>query len=516
VKIYLTFNLLMIVGALFSFLLFRLNQRFGLFLFLRELKLNYALLTTCFSLALLQNFLPAQIFFEPPAKIWSGHKMQIEKASYVSVAGTKATVPAERAGRSINSILIVVFLFGSLKLTRDLYRLTKIKTKSFQVKRVGRVAIYASETIHTPFSHWIPFKASVTVPTSMLGTDWRIAVLHELQHHRQNDTQWVYALWFFRTVCFWNPAIYLWSYLISEIQELACDESLVGRSKISPQVYASCLIRVAETSVQSDRALTCATGLSFRVGRYSLTRRIHSMFSSKKKSLSRPAFGVLTTAILTVMVSVAIGSQNLVQDRRVAQEDAEKMLQNYNGSVGVVINESVLKQLNRYIGTPEGRDFMKASLGRMQTHKSLIEKKIIEYGVPKELIAIPITESGYENLPPNNKQGYGAGLWMFIKTTAQRYRLKVEAPPGVDERLDIEKETDAAMRYLSSNQKLFKSWDLAILAYNIGENAVQKGINKTGSTDVWTLLHHGYENDKDYFPKLIAAILIMNNPAVLD
>jgi hypothetical protein len=46
----------------------------------------------------------------------------------------------------------------------------------------------------------------------------------------------------------------------------------------------------------------------------------------------------------------------------------------------------------------------------------------------------------------------------------------------------------------------------------MGENAVQKGIDALGSRDAWTLIRNGYEGDKDYLPRLMAAILIMRSP----
>jgi hypothetical protein len=37
-------------------------------------------------------------------------------------------------------------------------------------------------------------------------------------------------------------------------------------------------------------------------------------------------------------------------------------------------------------------------------------------------------------------------------------------------------------------------------------------MNALGSRDAWKLIRNGYEGDKDYLPKLMAAILIKRNP----
>jgi membrane-bound lytic murein transglycosylase D len=147
----------------------------------------------------------------------------------------------------------------------------------------------------------------------------------------------------------------------------------------------------------------------------------------------------------------------------------------------------------------------------MKAYEGIIGKYVNKYGLPSELLAIPIIESGYQNNHvPSDIRIKAAGLWQFIVSTARNYGLKVD--DVVDERLDVPLATDAAMRYLQSNYLRFKDWQLATLAYNMGENAVQKGIVATGSRDAWTLIRNGHEGDKDYLPKLMAAILIMKNP----
>lgn len=214
-----------------------------------------------------------------------------------------------------------------------------------------------------------------------------------------------------------------------------------------------------------------------------------------------------------LIASISWASQNLIQDRRVTIKEAEAMAKNAESSeFPIVINELVLKQLNQYLGTQKGRAHMKESLERMNEHRAMIERKLKEYKVPQELIAIPIIESGYKNSSQTNKY-HSAGLWMFIPQTAKAYGLKLGA---VDERLNPELETDAAMRLLLANKLRFKDWGLSVLAYNAGEKAIQNGIDKTQTRDPWALVKAGVELDANYLSNLTAAILIMKNPESLN
>ena len=128
-------------------------------------------------------------------------------------------------------------------------------------------------------------------------------------------------------------------------------------------------------------------------------------------------------------------------------------------------------------------------------------------------MAVALVESGYQNLPPRDGKPWGAGIWMLITNTAKNYGLKVNST--IDERLNIEAETDAAMRLLTANKMRFKDWSLSLMAYNMGEGAVQNAINKTGSKDAWELIRAGYEGDKNYLAKVMAVVLILENPSYL-
>jgi membrane-bound lytic murein transglycosylase D len=257
----------------------------------------------------------------------------------------------------------------------------------------------------------------------------------------------------------------------------------------------------------------CATGLVFLVERNLLKRRIERMLKQNVFIKGKSIHMSLGLAIVVLMTGIAYASNGFVQDRRITMTEAMKLAAKaqQNSDFPVVLNEAVLKQLNRYIGTPEGRDFMRNALQRMEGYRSVIENKIKGYRLPDELLALPITESGYQNLSEgHNPHMKAAGIWQFIPATARNFGLRVDEQK--DERLDITLSTDAALRYLQANQLRFGDWHLAVLAYNMGESAVQKGIDATASRNAWILIRNGYEGDKDYLPKLIAAILIMKNP----
>lgn len=522
---YLNMNLLILIGfiglGLFSFISRKVKIRIGAE---QELKLHYIILLVILAFTVIHPILPQNEIFSPAAKVWSAQSIKNfgeeyaapDKGGYLSLpslAGT-STLQADQVAAIWFMLGTLILFLGSLFIIRDLRTLFKIKRNSFPIKKIGQVHIFISDLIRVPFSYWLPGQANIVMPSSLIErrAEYKMAIVHELQHHRHQDTKWVYVLWGLRLICVINPAIHYWNRWISEIQEFACDETLVDQNKVQSQAYARCLIEVAQSAIDQKYVPVCATGLTFLIERNILKRRIEKMLTKSSTKMKRSISVTVGIVLSLVVGATAFASKGLVQDRRVNMGQAKAMAVKAQSEVGfpVVVNDLVLKQLNRYIGTPEGREFMRSSLQRMENYRGVIEGKIQEYSAPSELMAVPIIESGYQNLEQDNNMGHGAGLWMFIAPTARTYGLRVDAQ--VDERLNVDALSDAAMRYLKSNYLRFKDWHLAALAYNIGENRVQQAINKTGSKDAWKLIRNGYENDRDYLPRLMAAIIIMRNP----
>jgi membrane-bound lytic murein transglycosylase D len=523
---YLNLNLLILIGfaglALFSMILRFAGRRFSSN---RELKLQYCVLMAVLGLSAIHPLLPRQEVFTPAAKVWSAPSLKSFADAYGSTqrggylifltpAGT-STLQADRFATIWSSLAVLLIFMGGIFILREIRVLLKLSRSSFLIRRLGRVRICVNDDIRVPLSYWSPGRANVVIPSAFLEDreKYQIAVAHEIQHHRHGDTQWVFVLWGLKLVCIINPVIHIWNRWISEIQEFACDETLVDQGRVESQAYARCLVEVAQTAADQRSVPVGATGLMFLIERKLLHRRIERMLSKSSNQVGRSIGVAVGLVLVLVMGATSYASNSLVQDRRVNMAQARAMALRAQSRVGfpVVVNDLVLKQLNRYIGTPEGREFMRDSLARMENYKQVVGDHLVKYGVPVEIMALPIVESGYQNLPQRvDVSMKSAGLWQFIPETARNYGLKVDR--RVDERLDVALLTDAAMRYLKSNNLRFKDWQLSLLAYNMGENAVQKGMDALNTRDAWTLIRAGYEGDSDYLAKFMAAVLIMQNP----
>lgn len=158
-------------------------------------------------------------------------------------------------------------------------------------------------------------------------------------------------------------------------------------------------------------------------------------------------------------------------------------------------------------------DDLKQALLRLQQLRPVVEPILRSEGLPADLIAIVLVESAAQ---PAAQSPRGArGLWQFIPETAQRYGLVVDGRR--DERLETEKATRAAARYLRDLYLQFGDWSLAFAGYNAGEQAVQRAINRNGMGDFRVLSERRLlpAETRSYVPEVVAAVELLGSPAAL-
>jgi len=100
---------------------------------------------------------------------------------------------------------------------------------------------------------------------------------------------------------------------------------------------------------------------------------------------------------------------------------------------------------------------------RFLPFKNSLKNIFIKENFPPEFIALSFVESSF-----NYKAGSNAGavgVWQFIRSTGSKF-LKINT--RIDERKNILLSTIAAIKLLKGNKRAYKSWELAIVAYNSG------------------------------------------------
>jgi len=172
--------------------------------------------------------------------------------------------------------------------------------------------------------------------------------------------------------------------------------------------------------------------------------------------------------------------------------------------VNPIYNPAVRSYLNTYIySRPEHTAGM---IGWAAVYFPMFEKALAEEGLPTDLKYLSIVESAL-NPEAISRSGAG-GLWQFMKPTARECGLKISS--YVDERMDPEKSTKAAVLYLKTLYAMFGNWELVMAAYNAGPGRVRAAAKKAGTNDYWKMARYLPAETQSYVPGFIAASYLMN------
>lgn len=135
-----------------------------------------------------------------------------------------------------------------------------------------------------------------------------------------------------------------------------------------------------------------------------------------------------------------------------------------------------------------------------------IESVLKQEKLPLDLKYLPIVESALLSHGESHKDA--VGYWQFIKSTGQRYGLRIDSK--VDERREMFCATRAACRYLKDLYSQFGSYLLAMSAYNMGESGLSKTMALQETRDFFSL--YLPQETQRYILKMVAVKLIMSAP----
>jgi membrane-bound lytic murein transglycosylase D len=178
--------------------------------------------------------------------------------------------------------------------------------------------------------------------------------------------------------------------------------------------------------------------------------------------------------------------------------------------IPLVVNRHVENEIKLFQSLE--RDFFLESYHRSGRYHDDMVKAFREAGLPEEIAWLPLIESGFKVRALSRARALG--LWQFIPSTGYKFGLKRNA--WIDERLDPEKSTAAAIAYLKELHQLFGDWATVLAAYNCGEGNVLRVIRqqKVNYLDnFWDLYERLPRETARYYPRFLAVLTILKDPA---
>jgi membrane-bound lytic murein transglycosylase D len=178
-------------------------------------------------------------------------------------------------------------------------------------------------------------------------------------------------------------------------------------------------------------------------------------------------------------------------------------------SIPLEENKEVMNEIACFQGRERG-SFLEA-YKRSGLYRKMIIEELKKEGMPEELSWLPMIESFFKVRALSRARALG--MWQFISSTGYRFGLKRDR--YVDERMDPVKATRAAIQYLIELHSFFGDWLTALAGYNCGEIRVQNVIRSQRINyldNFWDLFRQLPFETARYVPRLIATLLIINNP----
>lgn len=187
-------------------------------------------------------------------------------------------------------------------------------------------------------------------------------------------------------------------------------------------------------------------------------------------------------------------------------EEVEKRVAAMETDMPFELNETIFAFINYF--TVRNRDYTRMVLARQDMYFPMFDEALEKQQMPGDIKYLAIIESG---LNPSARSRMGAsGLWQFMPATGKEFQLYINS--HVDDRLDPEKSTDAALRYLKALNRRFNNWELALAAYNCGPGNVNKAIRRSGGKRTfWGIYRFLPRETRSYIPQFQAIMYVLRH-----
>jgi len=173
------------------------------------------------------------------------------------------------------------------------------------------------------------------------------------------------------------------------------------------------------------------------------------------------------------------------------------------------MNADVEKEISSFQGLE--RDNFMAAYQRSGMYRPVIVRALKKAGIPEEFFWLPLVESFFKINAYSRARALG--LWQFIPSTG--YKFGLSRDEWIDERMDVQKSTEAAIAYLKELHNMFGDWLTVLAAYNCGEGRVLRVISRQNINYLdgfWDLYRQLPHETARYVPRFLATLHIVKNP----
>ncbi len=232
------------------------------------------------------------------------------------------------------------------------------------------------------------------------------------------------------------------------------------------------------------------------------------MKMNKYKSLF-PMFGFVAGLVFSALIFLSYKNENV---RKVFYDLAQKIVSvrmdktfDFAGEQ-VPLNDDTKERMDRELNiNAYWQSSTMLNIKLANKFFPVIEKILDENDIPDDCKYMAVAESGLRNATSSS----GAkGYWQFMKPTA--IELGLEISEDVDERMHLEKSTQAACTYLKQLYNRFGTWTNVAAAYNVGPTNFSKSLSEQKESSYYDMNIN--DETSRYVFRIIAIKEILSNP----
>jgi peptidoglycan lytic transglycosylase D len=189
-------------------------------------------------------------------------------------------------------------------------------------------------------------------------------------------------------------------------------------------------------------------------------------------------------------------------------------------SLPIPITRRTLRFVKFFTQDPRGRRAFEHLLRRSGRYHGRMTHALRQAHLPDDLVWVAGVESNFD--ASATSPAGAVGMWQLMPALAKDESLLMT--PWLDERRSLDRSTAAAVRHLGKLHEAFGAWDLALAAYNMGQNGLQDVIDRLRALreqrgdaptriNVAQLAHEGMlpKETADYVPKVVALAVVAAN-----
>ena len=277
----------------------------------------------------------------------------VPEMALTSAAASAAATPAQDAGGSADLMLMLLALWAGGAIAFAVWQQSTYsafmlhlgpKGRSAEPPSFGGIRVVESDAVDGPVAVGL-FRRRIVVPEDFLtrysDTERRLALEHELVHHRRFDLLWNWIGLGLLTLNWFNPIVHIAFRAFRADQELACDAAVTRRAPSQRHDYACALVKSA-----SQPGLIAVCPLNHA----SMLKRRLRMMKKHRASWARTAGGAAALSLVAA-AGLAVATPGFAQEEQAAPVDVVMAAPDRHP----VIAREDIQRLREKCGGPEER-----------------------------------------------------------------------------------------------------------------------------------------------------------------